>query len=113
MYPMGTRGVPRVTHAGGVLWERSIWHSDQVTGDLREIGFNNDVDRGARRLHVQTEVIGGPMPKVRTTVLENGTVRHVESYNCTAETLDEQRAREIAQAQHNNVLNRVARGEIG
>ncbi len=95
----------------------AIWHSDQVADDFLEIGFNNDAEAstssGRRRLHVQTEVVGGPVPKIRTTVLENGTVRHVESYAYYGETLDVQRAREIAEAQHKEVLSRIARGEIG
>ncbi len=97
----------------GCCRRTTIWHSDQVAGAYLEIGFNDDAETGRRRLHVQTEVIGGPAPQIRTTVLESGTVRHVESQAYSVETIDAQRAREIAEAQHKQVLSRVARGEIG
>ena len=80
--------------------------------DLGNIGFNNDVGQGARRLHVQTEVIELANVTIRTTVLDNGAVKHVESQACPTGELDEQQTRALAEAQHNDIVAKVTTGKI-
>jgi hypothetical protein len=99
------------TSPSGILVSKE--RAGEVSEDLSEIGFNNDAERGPRRLHVQTEVVDGTEPKVRTTVLESGTVRHVETHACPTDAQDPSHIRAMAETQHNDVLTRVTRGELG
>ena len=92
---------------------RSEERDRELSEDLCEIGFNSDADSGQRRLHVQTEVIGGTEPKIRTMVLDCGKVQHVESHAYPSDAQDAKIVRAMAEAQHHDVLAKVTSGMLG
>ena len=79
--------------------------------DLREIGFNNEVQQGPRSLHVQTEVVIRGQTILRTTVLHRGAIVHVSSYPFDLKRPLEE-CRRIARTFHERIVDRVASGEI-
>jgi len=83
------------------------------TDALNQIGFNDEVLVGQRRLHVQTEVIAASGLKIRTTVIERGAVRHVENSSWDEPIDDLERTREMVGDRHRAVVARVENGDIG
>jgi len=71
--------------------------------EIQKIGFNESVVLDARKLHVQTEVLVRDRVIVKTTVLEGGIVRFVDSDTCPIDgwTLEDVEAFVLAQHQRN------------
>jgi len=85
---------------------------DSFLESARKIGFNKAVARNARMFIVQTEVLGKAGLTIRTTVLEGGVVRIAESSDGTQYSGELERVQAAAQAQHDDYVNRVQRGEL-
>ena len=78
--------------------------------EIQKIGFNESVMLESRKLHVQTEVLVKDRVLVKTTVLEGGVVRFVDSDTCSTDgwTFEDVEAFVLAQHQRN-----VARARNG
>jgi hypothetical protein len=78
--------------------------------EVQKIGFNESVILESRKLHVQTEVLVRDRVLVKTTVLEGGVVRFVDSDTCPIDgrTLEDVEAFVLAQHRRN-----VARARHG
>lgn len=75
-----------------------------------DIGFNAEVRSGARRLHVQTEIVGRSELKIRTIVVEGGAILANYDQPCPPDEGVEQ-IRRLAHTHHQNCVDRTARGE--
>lgn len=79
---------------------------------IRSVGFNTRIVHGERTFDVQTEVMGRSAMTVRTTVIEGGVVRLLDSQPFAANAGDLGSARERVAQCHELVVRRVRRGEI-
>ena len=80
----------------------------QLQERVKEIGFNNYADVQGRTFHVQTEVTWRDDLAIRTTVVEGGAVRDVQTERTSGIPDDlEQRSRD----QHEKVLAGVKQGK--
>ena len=79
--------------------------------EIYEIGFNDQISVGERGFHVQTEVLGKTELKVKTTVLEGGTVRHVAS-RLWSSAIGVDELQELAATQHQMIIDKVLRSDI-
>jgi len=86
--------------------------ADTFFESARKIGFNRAIARDSRTFIVQTEVLGKERLTIRTTVLERGVVRVAESSDGTKYSGELERVQAAAQAQHDDFVSRVERGEI-
>jgi hypothetical protein len=78
--------------------------------EFQKIGFNESVLLDSRKLHVQTEVLVKDRVLVKTTILEGGVVRFVDSDTCPIEgrTLEDVEA--FVLAQHRRNVERARNG---
>jgi hypothetical protein len=78
--------------------------------DACKIGFNDPVEIGGRKLHIQTEVLTREGVMFRTVVLEGGIVRFLENRPCPAEVRDLVALAACVKSQHEELLNTIKQG---
>jgi hypothetical protein len=78
--------------------------------DARKIGFNDPVEVGGRKLHVQTEVLTGESVAFRTVVMEGGVVRFLEKRQCPPEVQDMGSLVACVKSQHEELLDTIRQG---
>lgn len=76
-----------------------------------DVGFNNQVERGQRSFHVQTEVAGSRERYVRTMVTEQGRLLFNERQPYPDDS-DPVGFRATVEAYHKQVVTKVEQGEI-
>ena len=86
--------------------------SEPWSEEVRCLGFNTDVEHDATTFHVQTEIIGRDELKVKTSVLLGGVVRFYDTRPCPTHKSNLQDLRELIEALHLLVVERVRQGEI-
>ncbi len=84
--------------------------ADDTHPEIRNIGYNDNVDRGKRAFHVQTEVSGEDKIKIKTTILEGGTVIDSFVQNCLQPQDDIVGPMKVAESQHHSALAKVKSG---
>ena len=87
--------------------------ASSASHDIRRIGFNDNVKVDGRALHIQTEVLQRGGYVMRTTVLEGGSVQFAASEPCPEDIRDHERIRALVKLQHEAVVGKVIRGEVG
>jgi hypothetical protein len=76
-----------------------------------EIGYNDQLQISDRSLHVQTEVLGKRELKIKTAVLERGTVVHVTARSWPAH-LGIEEIQSLAETQHQQVVRQLREGQL-
>ena len=84
----------------------------RLLAKAHEIGFNTQVERESRSFHVQTEVYGEAELIVRTMVIEEGRVHHVQKRSYPPDE-DLVQFQEQVDVQHQLCVSRVQRGDLG
>jgi hypothetical protein len=77
--------------------------------EIQKIGFNEAVEVSSRRMHVQTEVFVMDRVLVKTTVLEGGVVRFVDTETCPTKGWTLQQIEAFVFAQHARNVSRMRR----
>lgn len=80
--------------------------------EVHKIGFNESVRLASRTLHVQTEVFVRQSLLVKTTVLEGGIVRFVDTQDCPIEGGTLQEIEAFVAAQHARNVERALSGAL-
>jgi hypothetical protein len=81
--------------------------------EVQKIGFNQSVERAARKLHVQTEVLIRSQITIKTTVLEGGVVRFIDTQTLPADIgnlMGLQEIEALVLAQHRRNVEKVTVG---
>jgi hypothetical protein len=79
-------------------------------GDARKVGFNDPVEVGGHKLHIQTEVLTREGVVFRTVVLEGGVVRFSENRPCPPEVTDLPALIACVKSQHEELRETIRRG---
>lgn len=79
--------------------------------EIYEIGFNDQVAVDGRGFHIQTEILGKTDLKIKTTVLEGGSIKHVASRLWSA-AIGVEELQELAATQHQLIIDKVLRSDI-
>ena len=82
-----------------------------ISSNLPVVGLNDNLDFMGRQLHVQTEYIELPEPRISTQVFCSGRVMLSKKSECPPdirESHDTQKLQQIMNAQHHQVLREIA-----
>ena len=80
------------------------------TSEIQKIGFNESVEVLSKKMHVQTEVFVLDRVLVKTTVLEGGIVRFVDTETCPTRGWTLEQIEAFVFAQHARNVARMRRG---
>lgn len=81
------------------------------TVEIYEIGFNDQIEVGSRGFHIQTEILGKTELKIKTTVLEGGTTKHVAA-RLWSSAIGVEELQDLAETQHKLIIDKVLRNDI-